>query len=320
MLKSMIEPVPNIATEVVVAIPTFRRPQSLKRLLDALERLETAAKIIVVVADNDAETHAGYDLCREISGRYRWPLDPILAEERGIAQVRNALVARALSYPHAAFVAMLDDDEWPSPQWLDELLAVQSQTKADVVEGSILFERTDGAPAWEQGFDGVSSMRRPTGPTPMLEGAGNILITRHCLEGLSPPWFDPAFALSGGEDRDFFERVKAAGGHFAWADEGLAYTAVPVLRQSLHWVFTRAYGIGNTEMRIFLKYRPSLSACLKEYSKIAAALLAMPLLGLVMLANPRRAADIWRRIFRNAGKLAALVGVTHQAYAVPHGE
>jgi glycosyltransferase involved in cell wall biosynthesis len=313
-------PLHKSVTEVVVAIPTFRRPQSLKRLLDALERLETAAKIIVVVADNDAEAHAGYDLCRDISGHYCWPLDPILAEARGIAQVRNALVARALSYPDAAFVAMLDDDEWPSPQWLDALLAVQAQTQADVVEGSILFESADGAPVWNPGFDGVSSMRRPTGPTSMLEGAGNILITRTCLERLTAPWFDLAFALSGGEDRDFFERVKASGGHFAWADDGLAYTAVPALRQSLHWVFTRAYGIGNTEMRIFLKYRPGLGARFKEYGKIAAALLAMPLFGLVMLVSPRRAADIWRRVFRNAGKLAALAGVTHQAYAVTHGE
>jgi len=273
-----------------------------------------------VVADNDAVSHAGYDLCREISGHYRWPLDPIVAENRGIAQVRNALVARALGYPDAAFVAMLDDDEWPSPQWLDELLAVQRQTKADVVEGSILFERADGSPVLETGFDGVSSMRRPTGPTPMLEGAGNLLITRNCLESLAAPWFDPAFALTGGEDRDFFERVKAAGGHFAWADAGLAFTSVPVLRQSLAWVFKRAYGIGNSEMRIFLKYRPSFAAQLKEYGKITAALLAMPLFGLVMLVSPRRAADIWRRVFRNAGKLAALAGVTHQAYAVTHGE
>ncbi len=316
----MLEPLSSAVTEVVVAIPTFRRPQSLKRLLDALEKLETTAQIIVVVADNDAVSHAGYDLCREISSHYRWPLDPIIAEERGIAQVRNALVSRALGYPGAAFVAMLDDDEWPAPQWLEALLAVQKQTKADVVEGSILFERADGAAVFEPGFDGVSSMRRPTGPTAMLEGAGNILIARSCLDCLTAPWFDPAFALTGGEDRDFFERVKAAGGHFAWADAGLAYTIVPALRQSLAWVFKRAYSIGNTEMRIFLKYRPSLRMRLKEYGKITAALLAMPLFGLVMLTSPHRAADIWRRVFRNAGKLAALAGVTHRAYAVTHDE
>lgn len=303
---------------VVVAIPTFRRPAGLARLLAALEKLETSAKMIVVVADNDAGKHEGYDLCRSLCAQYRWPLDPVIAEERGIAQVRNTLVARALSYPEAGFVAMLDDDEWPSPQWLDELLAVQAATKADVVEGSILFEG-EGAP-WAGGFDGLSSMRRPSGPIAMLEGAGNLLITRRCLEGLAAPWFDPAFALSGGEDRDFFERVKGAGGHFAWSDEGLAHTVVPERRRSLDWVLRRAFGIGNTEMRIFLKRHPGRAARLAEYAKIASALLLTPLLALILAVAPNRAADALRRFCRNAGKLAALLGLRYNAYAVTHGE
>ncbi len=302
---------------VVIAIPTFKRPTSLARLLGALERLETRAQVIVVVADNDAEDHSGYDFCRSICAKYRWPLEPVIAEERGIAQVRNALVARALNYPDTAFVAMLDDDEWPSPQWLDELLRVQAESRADVVEGSILFE---GGEQFAKEFDGVSDMRRPTGPTPMLEGAGNLLITRACLEKLASPWFDPAFALTGGEDRDFFERVKASGGRFAWADDAFAYTQVPEQRQSLHWVLKRAYGIGNAEMRIFLKYRPNMQARLAEGLKIASALLLTPVLALILALVPNRAADALRRFCRNAGKLSAVFGVRYNAYAVTHGD
>ncbi len=181
--------------EVAVAIPTYRRPASLAKLLAALEKLETTVRVVVIVADNDATDHAGYDLCRALCANYRWPLDPIIAEQRGIAQVRNALVERALSYPGVRFIAMLDDDEWPSPHWLRDLMHVQEHTRAAVVEGSIVF---DGAQRWGAGFDGLSSMRRPTGPTSMLEGAGNILVTRDCLTALGAPWFDPAFALTGG--------------------------------------------------------------------------------------------------------------------------
>ncbi len=306
--------------EVVVAIPTFRRPKSLARLLAALEKLETSARVIVVVADNDAEGHTGYDLCRSLCTHYRWPLDPVIAEERGIAQVRNALVARALSYPDAEFVAMLDDDEWPSPQWLEELLAVQKPASADVVEGSVLFDLPAGAPASTSGFDGLASMRRPTGPIAMLEGAGNLLMTRACLERLQAPWFDPAFALTGGEDRDFFERVKAAGGRFAWADEAVARTAVPEARMSLSWMLRRAYGIGNADMRIFLKYRPHTVDRLREYAKIALALLLSPLLFVILAAVPNRAADALRRFSRNAGKVSALMGQRYNAYAATNGE
>jgi succinoglycan biosynthesis protein ExoM len=299
--------------KIVVAIPTYKRPLALARLLAVLEKLETDDIVTVVVADNDAEVHAGYDLCRSLAARYRWPLEAVIAEDRGIAQVRNVLVDRALAASDAEFVAMIDDDEWPSPHWLRELRRVQYATGADVVEGSILFEGGRGA-----GFDGVSDMRRPTGPVAMLEGAGNILIARSCLETLRAPWFDSAFALSGGEDRDFFARVKAAGGRFAWADEGLAYTNVPECRRSLAWLFRRAYDIGNSEMRIFLKYRPSVAERLCEFTKIAAALVVTPFAGLVLALSPRRAADAWRRFFRNAGKLAAVVGVHAEPYAVPH--
>ena len=49
---------------VTVCIPTFKRPKSLKRLLDAIAALRTDAKLSVLVADNDAEFHAGFDLAR----------------------------------------------------------------------------------------------------------------------------------------------------------------------------------------------------------------------------------------------------------------
>ena len=48
--------------DAVICIPTFRRPRSLARLLDAIAALKTRADIAVLVADNDAEGHAGFDL------------------------------------------------------------------------------------------------------------------------------------------------------------------------------------------------------------------------------------------------------------------
>ena len=307
--------------EIVVAIPTFRRPRSLSRLLGALEKIETDARLAVVVADNDAEHHEGYDLCqtRRAQG-YRWSLDPLIAPERGIAQVRNVLVERALTYRNANFVAMLDDDEWPSPQWLNQFLRVQALTGADALQGSILFEFESAPRAWAAGFDGVTSIRRLTGPVRLLEGAGNILLTRGCLEGLERPWFDPAFALTGGEDRDFFERLAHAGTRFAWADEATAHTVVPASRTSLKWTLERAYSIGNTDMRIFLKHRPTLAARTREFGKILLALLLSPILLVILAAVPNRAVDALRRISRNVGKITALFGRHYNEYAVTHGE
>ncbi len=43
--------------KIAVAIPTFRRPRGLERLLMALAQLETSADVEIVVADNDAVAH-----------------------------------------------------------------------------------------------------------------------------------------------------------------------------------------------------------------------------------------------------------------------
>ena len=69
---------------VIICIPTFKRPKMLARLLDAVAQLQTTADVSVIVADNDAENHAGMDLCRQMPN-YRWPLKAVIAEKRGIA-------------------------------------------------------------------------------------------------------------------------------------------------------------------------------------------------------------------------------------------
>ncbi|MBL6854310.1 MAG: glycosyltransferase [Alphaproteobacteria bacterium] len=306
--------------EVSVAIPTFRRPLGLQRLLAALAQLDTAASVTVLIADNDSDKHEGFDLCEALRSKgYRWPLRAVIVAERGIAAVRNALVANALADPKTDFVAMLDDDEWPEPRWLDRLLAEQTKTNAGAVQGSILFAFDEKPAAWMRSFDGVSDIRHASGPADMLQGAGNILVTRTALERLTQPWFDPAFALGGGEDFDFFMRLKQAGATFAWSDEAIAHSSVSDTRITMGWALKRAYSIGNSDMRVFLKYRPTAAARAAELVKIAGAFLFAPVLFLANAFDDARRADALRRLWRAAGKCAALFGHRYDEYAVTHG-
>lgn len=296
---------------VVICIPTFKRPKMLKRLLTAIAELHTNAKISVVVADNDAHEHAGFNLCQSLTN-YRWPLTAIVAQQRGIAQVRNALIDQALK-SDAQFIAMIDDDEWPQPDWIEKFLACARQTNADVLQGSILF-------GWGQAADGHGDIRRPTGPIDMLQGAGNLLIRRSVLEAIPPPWFDPAFALTGGEDRDFFVRLSRAGKTFAWSDEARAHGDIPQSRANLAWLLRRAYSVGNSDMLVFLKYRPGPFNFLVEILKILASLLLSPFAAVILAASPNRRAIPLQKLFRTAGKLSALAGKRYKEYVVIHGE
>ena len=300
-----------MADTVVICIPTFRRPRMLKRLLDAIAALKTEARISVLVADNDAEGRAGFDLCHSLDA-YPWPLTAVIAENRGIAQARNTLIEEALK-GEARFIAMIDDDEWPQEDWIDQFLACARATGADVLQGSILFGYGNAA-------DGHGDIRRATGPVSMLQGAGNLLISRAVLEEMPAPWFDPAFALSGGEDRDFFVRLKHAGKRFAWADEARAHGDVPKTRANLGWLLARAYSIGNSDMLVLLKHQPGATRLAIELAKILAALLLSPLAAVILAASPNHRAIPLQKLFRAAGKLSAMAGTRYKEYAVIHGE
>ncbi len=305
--------------DVTIAIPTFCRPKGLARLLSSLADLRTDAKVTVLVGDNDAANPVGRDLCDATRRTgYRWPLEAIVVSERGIAQNRNALVAHALQRPEMQHLVMLDDDEWVEPDWLDALLAARARFDADVVEGPVVGIDEDGASAGSYG--GVAGHRGASGPVDIIEGSGNILISREVLDRIPPPHFDPQFALTGGEDKDFFLRLKAMGTRFAWAADAVSYTAVPATRANLKWALARAYGVGNSDMRIFLKHRSGPAAMAVELGKIGGALLLSPVLALILAASPNRRLHALRKLFRAAGKTAALFGSHYQEYSVIHGE
>ncbi len=296
---------------VVICIPTFQRPKMLARLLDAVAALQTNADVSVLVADNDAQGRAGMNLCLAMEG-YRWPLTAVVAPDRGIAQVRNTLIEYALM-TGASFIAMIDDDEWPRTDWIDQFLRCAHDTGADLLQGSILFGHGQDA-------DGHGDIRRPTGPVVLPQGAGNLLIRRAVLEEMSAPWFDPQFALSGGEDRDFFTRLQRAGKRFAWCDEARAHGDVPETRANLGWRLRRSYSVGNSDMRVLLKHGPGAPRIAAECVKILAALLLSPLAAAILAASPNRRTFALQKLFRAAGKLSAMFGAYYNEYAVIHGE
>jgi GT2 family glycosyltransferase len=302
-----------MAERVVIAIPTCKRPKGLTRLLDAIAELRTDAQISVLVADNDAQLHQGFDVCARLAPSYRWPLRAVIETDRGIAQARNRLVAEALK-TDAQFVAMIDDDEWPEPGWIAEFLKARQNTGADVLQGSIRFVQSDPGPK------PVPDIRRETGLTEMLQGAGNLLICRRVLEQTQSPWFDTAFALTGGEDLDFFVRLKKAGCQFGWADEARALGHLAMVRRDLGWTLRRAYSNGNSDMRVLLKHQHGPALIAREGGKILGALLLTLPLTLILGFSPNHRRAPLIKFCRAAGKLTAMAGARYNEYAVVHGE
>jgi GT2 family glycosyltransferase len=306
---------------VVVAIPTYRRPQGLERLLHALTGLKTNAELRVLVADNDAERAEGITtVARMKSPSYRWPLEVISVPERGIAQARNALVAYTLDNYAADYLAMLDDDEWPDEDWIEAFLAVARNTNADALHGAVLphFEAKPGR--WASTCRGLSPWRGKTGAVPMIHSTSNVLIRRDALAPLARPYFDSRFALSGGEDKDFFTRLANVGAKFAWADGAIVHAHVPESRSNPRWALQRAFRIGNSDMRVFLKYHCGFLERARESMKIAAALILSPAAALLVAPLASRRMAPLCKFARAMGKLAATFGARYDEYAVTHGQ
>jgi glycosyltransferase involved in cell wall biosynthesis len=232
---------------VAVCIASHRRPDGLHALLGALDAQRFQGpkpELVIVVADNDPAGSAR-PVCEDARRWLSLPLRYAAEPRRGIPFARNAALRAAGG---ADWLAFIDDDELPEPDWLDALLRVQRETGADVVTGPVLGRFAEPPPAWvlEGGF--FSSPRRPTG-TPMQRAfTGNALLRARCLDGESVH-FDERM-LGMGEDEELTSRLAARGFRIVWADAAVAWERVPPERVRARYVARRSVAAGSATTQI----------------------------------------------------------------------
>jgi glycosyltransferase involved in cell wall biosynthesis len=226
-------------TRVALCIPTCRRPAQLRRTLEAVKALTFQGRLRVVVCDNHRDIE-GIRVCMEMAPEFPVPLDCLHEPAPGISQCRNTALREALSEP-VDFIAMIDDDEWPAPGWLDAMLATQADHHAGVVFGPVEPHFECPPPAWATHgfFDAGLGLQ-----------TGNVLLQAEMLRRHGFPWFDDKLGLSGGEDEGFFEDLKRAGVTFATNAAATVYENVPPDRMRARYIFFRSVRIGNAQVLI----------------------------------------------------------------------
>lgn len=99
--------------QISVVVPTYKRPESLRRCLDAVVHQQTpAAQILVVVRTEDL---AGQTVVRS----YEQPVRLVLVERAGVIAAMNA----GGDLSTGDIVALTDDDAAPHPDWLERIAA-----------------------------------------------------------------------------------------------------------------------------------------------------------------------------------------------------
>lgn len=224
---------------VTIGVITFRRADRLAHLLEALDRLELGGMHVeVVVVDNDPESSARPTVSawngRQFS-RVRYVHEP----EPGIAAARN----RVWSCVDTPWLAFIDDDETPEPQWLSALLATQRRTGADVVVGPVV-AAADDLPQWFQDRE-----HHAEGERVAIASTGNLLLRAALRDEFDGEPFDRHYGLTGGSDRVLSLDLRARGHEIVWSAEAIVHETVPAERLDPAWIRRRFVRYGTVVVR-----------------------------------------------------------------------
>jgi succinoglycan biosynthesis protein ExoM len=274
---------------VTIGICTCNRDAFLRELLAVLERIDLGTlspqAVEVVVVDN-RPNDATQAVCQAAAAQLPIRLRYVAEAERGISPARNRVVAEALA-AGAEWLAFLDDDDWPDPDWLRHLLERQAVTGAEIVMGNNRRELPNDASTSARARLAQSGI---TNDLPFWDRYGlprrlathNVLIRRSVMERMSAmgPAFDPRFALMGGGDADFFCRAKLAGASFARAERSFINYRLPAERLTTNGLIRRRFKKGVSQGILARRYvtgRQRQRWLFKSGSRLLGSLLILPL-------------------------------------------
>ncbi len=231
-----------------VVVCTYDRPVLLAGALESLLRQEweedSSFEILVVDDGPGEETRKA---ARKAGARY------VPTKGEGIAAARNLGVLES----RGGWTAFFDDDQRASPGWLAGLLRVSREKGAPVVAGArrlLPLEPGISLPSHPGlrlylGEEDWGGSPRPLGPEE-LPNTGNVLVRKDVFRAAGG--FDPSF-VEGGEDTDFFTRVRKKGIPIWAAPSALAEHLVGRGKLTPSWWKRRALRGGSAEARIRLK-------------------------------------------------------------------
>lgn len=299
---------------VSLCIPTFRRPAGLRKLLAHVAALTYRGTLNVIVVDNDGQDRSGEAVVRSMTPGFPFTLTCLVEPRRGQTYAYNAAFAAACGIPGTDYVAVLDDDEYPARTWLSEMIAVAATYAVDIVGGPV-FPVFEDPKHWLADGRLYDPHRFPTGPVPMIYGAGNMLIRRATLERYLDQPFSHAFAFTGGSDLDFFRRCARDGRSFAWSDKAEVFETTPRARLTVSWLLLRAFRIGSVNSRVDRALAPRGRDAIVRWAKgVGLCLQGVALLPLAAVRGRCAMISCLKIAARGAGRLAAEFNLIYEEY------
>lgn len=233
--------------KVVITIPTYKRPELLKKLLLSIKdcRLDKSliGDVTIIVVDNDVEKSAEETMSnflRENSDVEHFKYHNYA--EKGLSKVRNEMLRKAFEL-NPDFIVFVDDDEYVTEEWLNEMMKVMLNNNADLVRGpalAIMAENTpDHISCW------FSRENYPDNYELDTLTSGNLMMRRTTLQKYDV-WFDLRFNTTGSEDSYFGRQLRKKGAKIYWSAKAIVYETIPPTRTTLNWLMMRNYRSAGT--------------------------------------------------------------------------
>jgi succinoglycan biosynthesis protein ExoM len=300
---------------VVIGIPTYKRPIMLRKLILSIieSNLDTSLikNLSVLVIDNDIDQSSKI-IVNEFAGKLTIinKLDYHNYPVKGLSNVRNELFAQALML-NPDYIVCLDDDEFATRDWLIQLLLTITSNKGDIAVGPVIpvFENHTSPyiSCWFNYHDIPNNQNTHVFETNNFVISASFLV-QHNLK------FDERFNTTGAEDSYFRLAVLKKGAKIYWAGKAIAYETIPETRAKLRWLIKRNYRCAITYTYILIlekEYYKILRKCVVNIAYLLSGCIA-----LIALPIPFKH-RYWGilKVSESIGGFAGLYGVKYHEYA-----
>ncbi|WP_421695305.1 glycosyltransferase family 2 protein [Aestuariivirga sp.] len=231
--------------KAAILICTCDRPDLLKILLESLSR-PGEAEVPICIVDNGAQSSEviATSFRPQLAIQYRRVAAP------GLAAARNAGLRLALEQS-PAFIAFIDDDEYPAPGWLSGLVRVMEETGGGFATGPVIPDFAHRPPAWAT----KGAFFHNTGNSFCTS---NLIVRASILPVDEKDWFHADLNFIGGEDNELLSRLVEAGAAHVIAQDAAVHEYISEARLKRRYVWRRGLRDGMSEARIVLLRHHSL--------------------------------------------------------------
>ena len=299
---------------VVIAIPTFKRPEMLKKLIYSITECKINKNIIenvkIIVVDNDKDKTAKLTTSElMLIFQNTYDLKYCSYSIKGLSNVRNHMLKKSLEL-EPDFIVFIDDDEFVTSEWLNELVKTMINTNADAARGPVFAILDNSTPkniaCWFKREEYTDDIELNTLST------GNLILRVSSLQK-HKVWFDNRFNYTGSEDSYFGIQLKNDGAKFYWSARAIAYETIPTNRSTLKWLINRNFREASTYTSILKMENEHLKLIKKTLISLLYLFLGCCALILVILPLKKKYWGILK-LSEGIGGISGLVNSPYQEY------